>query len=653
MLQHDHDKATGPAAPAARATLIGSFRLYHPDGQEIAIPSKRARALLAILCLTDGEPVERETLARLLWPGRFPAQSKASLRQCLLDLGRQLGALGPDVLVVTRSSVAIRSGVIATDLPEAAAGERPILAEMDLGDPFAQWLAARREQLARDRAPAAPAPRAVDRHGIAILPFSSATAQGDQAYFADGMVDELITALAAVPRLQVAGRTSSFHFRDSELAPAQIAAALGVSYLVEGSVQRQGEQVRIHAHLVDGTTGFELWGSRFDGVLDDIFALQERVARAVTDALASALGMALAAPVVANLTANKEAYDLFLQGRSLCARRFGEGVLSTAVTLFEQALALDPEFAECWVALAEAHQLIAVYTQCLDRNAEAARMAECARRAIELSPGIGYAHSLLGIYELTRFNFLRALDLGFEAYRLDPHDPAVAFRLAYFLIFIGRTRDALPYIKAAVEKDPVDGRKYSLLWSVQFCMGDLEAASLAAQRMVDLGMPSIYQGLNSAALGQHDLAMEQYRLTQALVNDMILPPVGIGVQTPEAMDAYWTLAAKGICGGREEYREQYWQVLEMLFAVLHDKSDVAISGPAIMTGNADLVFRTYGLSITPSNLMALVVLWTDVDPMCRIWQHPEFIPFAQRIGMAAAWEKYGWPDLLPMPTNRV
>ena len=441
---------------------------------------------------------------------------------------------------------------------------------------------------------------------VAVLPFRPICMSADQTYFADGMAEVLITTLGQVSQLQIAGRTSSFHFRDSDVPLPEIAQTLRVSHLIEGSVQRQGEEVRVHVHLIDGATGFELWSHRYDGTTGAIFALQEAVGQAVTAAIESALGIAMEAPLVPGMTQCKAAYGLFLQGRSLCPRRFGDGVLGTAITLFEQGLELDPDFAECWVALGEAHQLVAVNTQCLDRNGGAGRMAACARRAIAISPKLGYAHSLLGVYELTRFNFVGALDCGFQAYRLDLNDPAVAMRLAYFLIFIGRTRDAAPYIKAAVDQDPVDGRKYAHLWSVQFCMGNLDAASESAQRMVNLGMPPICQGLNSAALGKHDLAISQYLQSQHRVNGMILPPVGIGIQTPEAMDAYWLVAAKGICGGKEEDRQIYWQVLEMLYAVLHDRSDVAISGPAVMTGNAELVFKTIGHSISPSNLMALV-----------------------------------------------
>jgi TolB-like protein len=685
----------------ALASLFGRFQLRASDGSEIVLSNRRVRALLAMLCLAPDEPIERDYLSKLLWPGRFEAHAKASLRQCLLDLGK---LLGPGLVDVTRSRVGLHAAAIRTDLGELEAalragdhagaaeqlallGAAPLLDQMEFGDAFADWLSQHRAKVEqrlqtavteclaalerdgdtalharllsswRQREPTgqgiAIAGRTDSRTPIAILPFRPVGMSDEQLYFADGIADELITALGQVAQLRVAGRTSSFHFRGSQLALPEIAAALKVSHLIEGSVQRQGEAIRIHVHLIDGSTGFESWARRFDGTLDDVFALQEKVAQAVTAAIGAALGIAMLPPQLLGPTRSKAAYDLYLQGQSLCARRFGDGVLDTAIHLFEQALELDPDFAECWVALAEAHQLVSVYTQCLDRNAEAARMAECAHRAIALSPKLGYAYSLLGVYELTRFNFVAALDYGYQAYRLDPNDPAVAMRLAYFLIFIGRTRDAAPYIRAALDQDPVDGRKHALVWGVQFGMGDLEAASSSAQRMVDLGMMSTCLAITSAAQGKHDLAIEQYQLTKQKVNDIILPPVGIGIQTPEAMDAYWLVAAKGICSGREEDRQTYFQVLEMLYGVLHDKSDFAISGPAIVTGNAELVFKTFGHCISPSNLMALVPLWTKVDPICRVWQHPEFIPFAQRIGMAAAWDKYGWPDLLPPPCNRV
>ncbi|MFC0588249.1 tetratricopeptide repeat protein [Novosphingobium aquiterrae] len=687
------------------ATLFGRFQLRGADGSDIVISNRRARMLLAMLCLARDEVFDRDFLSRLLWPGRFEAHAKASLRQCLLDLGKLLAPCGNDMLEVTRSSVVLRSGSITSDLGAleesfargdyaagaaqlAAIGNKRILDQMELGDAFDHWLEQHRAEaearlraaveaaianLLRDgkaaehaqlvaawslRSPAASVAQAPAGHAgkvrIAVLPFETIGEQGEQdepGYFAEGMVDELITALGQVPQLLVSGRTSSFHFRGSAQSPSQIAAELGVSHLIEGAVQRQGERVRIRAHLIAGDSGFELWADRFDGTMGDVFAFQERVAQAITAAIGQALDMTMQAPQVRGMTHSREAYDLYLQGQSLCARLFGEGVLDAAVVLFEQALALDPDFAECWVALAEAHQLVSVYTQCLDRLGECQKMADCAQRAIDLSPRLAYPYALLGLYEITRFNFVGALDYAYQANRLEPNNPAVTMRLASFLIFIGRTRDAMPLIRAALEQDPADGRKYALLCGAQFCLGELEAANQSGLRMVALGMPSTLLAVTTAALGNRDLAIAQYLQTQQMVNSIILPPVGIGIQTPEAMDAYWQLAAKAICGGSLEERQTYWQVLEMLFAVLHDKADLAISGPSVLTGNPDLVFRTFGHCISPSNLIGMVPLWAGIEPICQIWQHGEFIPFARRIGMAAAWDKYGWPDRLPPPGN--
>jgi TolB-like protein len=684
----------------ARASLFGPFALTDQGGTPITVSNRRARAVLSILCLEPGQPVTREQLTRLLWPGRFEAQAKASLRQCLLELGKALEPLEQPLLVVTRERVALTNMHLRTDLSdletalmagryqEAIAlldtiGSRRLLDDLNVGDAFADWLEARRKQVSlrlqalveraldntgdaalRKRllgawavrqpsgAPAAMPIPTDSKTRIAVLPFKSLGSADGPDYFTDGMVDELITTLGQVPQLLVAGRTSSFHFRDSPLAPAQIAGELGVTHLIEGSVQRQGEQVRIHVHLIAGDTGFEHWGQRFDGSLDSIFRLQENVAQAVTRALAEALNLEMAAPLVRTMTGSKKAFDLYLQGRSLNARLFGDGVLDKAVELLQQAVAIDPQFAEAWVELAEVHHNISVWTQCLDRNAEALRMAECANKAIALAPQLGYPRALLAIYEWTRNNIVGAMDLVFEAYRREPTHPGVAMRVGSFLLYLGRTSDAAPYVMAAIEQDPVDTRKFALLIAVHMHRGEFEAAVQVGQRSVELGFPSVQQALAIAATGQHDMAVEQYQLTKKLVNTIVLPPVGSGPMTDEAMDAYWLVAAKGVCSGQEADRLIYHQLLNMMYATLHDKADMAIVGPAIMTGHVELVFKSFGLHLTPANMVWLSNLWIDIDPIRQIWQHTEFIPFAQRIGLAAAWDKYGWPDLPPPPSNR-
>jgi TolB-like protein/DNA-binding SARP family transcriptional activator len=688
-------------------SLFGAVALRGADGREIAVSSRRARALLAILSLAAGEPMDRDMISRLLWPGRFAAHAKASLRQCVLDLGKLLLPLGNDVIVATRNTLGLNGGAAHSDLGRlerallhgeyrhaadqlAGIGGAQLLDQMDFGEAFDDWLARqrcaveqrlqaaveaglavleragrtdeharlRRAWLARN--PAAFERATADVHithsqriRIAVLPFRSPEGELAHDYFADGIVDELITALGKVPQLTVAGRTSSFHFRGSDQVLPEIASALRVSHLIEGSVFRQGEQVRIHVHLIDGNTGFESWANRYDGTLDNIFAVQENVAQAVTAALSRALGLDVEQPTSRAMTDSKAAYDLYLQGRALMTRMFAEGMLPRAINLLEQAVGLDPRFVEAWVALAEAHQLVSIYTPCLDRIAESEKMAECARRAHSIEPNCAEAYSLLGVHHWTRNDIVGALDLAFKAYRMEPDNPAVGMRLGSFLLYCGRTAQAMNYVEAAIDRDPADGRKYALLVNGRLNQGDIAGAIIAGQRMVDLGWPPLWLAVALAANGDFDSAVATYRDGRLSVGTVMSSPAGTTALSPEAADAYWTMAANGVCSGKADDREHYCKVLDMHFATLHDPSDPLIVLPAIFMGYADMLFKAVGTSITPANTLCLQSIWSPIDPICRIWQHDEFIPFAQRIGMAAAWDKYGWPDLLPVPSNRV
>ncbi len=656
-----------------------------------------------MLCLIGDDAIDREQLSKLLWPGRFESHARASLRQCLLDLGKLLEPLGLDILRVTRGTVGLNAGSIATDVGDLeralatgqiaeavqwllAIGSAPLIDRMDFGDAFDAWLSSHRTQaesrlqVAVDRALAAAEQRG-DRAGhaaltnawalrsrstpdkaviarvgtkirIAVLPFHSLNSNGGADYFADGIVDEMITALGQVPQLLVAGRTSSFHFRDSDLASPAIAEALRVEHLIEGSVQRQGEQVRIFVRLIDGVSGFESWGHRYDGTLDDIFALQETVAQAVTAAIGSALAISLPPPLVHGLTHSKRAYDLYLQGRALNARLFGDGVLTRAAALLEAAVALDPNFAEAWVLLGDTHQRMGIYLGGTDQTKASAVMADCVRKALAIKPHLGLAYGLLALHELTRNNIVGSLDFAFKGYEVEPNNPSVTVRLGGLLLFCGLTRQGMRYLNEAINQDPADGRHYSIRSTANLNSGDIDAAIADAQRGVDLGFASMWLGVAHAAAGNHDLAVDCYQQTRLMLNNSIPPPSGIAPMSPEVMDAYWLVAAKGVCSGVPEDRETYCRTLDFLHATIVEKEHLAITAPAVFMGYADLLFKTIGARITLSNLGCLMSIWADIDPIRQIWQHPEFIPFAQRIGMAEAWDKYGWPDLLPVPSNR-
>jgi TolB-like protein len=613
----------------------------------------------------------------------------------LLGLKQQLAPIHAEFLHITRDRVAVNSGVLRSDLSDldhglsqADAGNasrlllniggKPLLDQLDLGEPFRRWLDAERAQVDQrlqqamedaladcerraDNAGARQLRDAWRLHGstaalsgadrrirIAVLPFES-TQDDDPTPLAQGLFDDLISMLGRMPDLLVAGRTSSMNARKLGRRLPKIARALHVSYLLEGSIQRDNSDVRVHVSLIDGHNGFELWGQSYQGSSADMFGLQDEIAASVSREVARVLQLAPVLPGPRKTSPSQAAMNLYLQGRALTMRAIGDGVLARAVELLENALDLEPDFAAAWTALAEAHVYTTVYTPCLDRVGKSAKMAKCALKAIELDPDQGHARAMLGIHRWTENDPTGALDLAHEAYRLEPNNPDVTLRLGSFLLYIGRTREALPYLETAIEQDPVNGRNFAMLSVARLNLGEIDKAIKAGQRMVDLGLPSMWLGVATAAAGHHELAVEQYRQTRFLMNTVILPPAGTRPLTGTALNSFWKIAARGVCSGRKVHRAVYCRMLDYLHGSLPDPSDTSIVAPAIWMGYSKMVFKTLGTQITPANMYCLMSLWADIEPIRQTRLHPEFLPFAERIGLVAAWDKYGWPDLLPNP----
>jgi len=680
---------------AVSLRLFGALRIELVRGETLEISNRRAAALLAALCLEPGHSIDRETLCRLLWPDRFAAQAKASLRQCLHDLLRQLRDHDIDLLEVTRSTVALRQEAWASDLSDLEAllatphdedlraiaetllaiGNRPLLEGFALGPAFDGWLALRRKHVdarirasilalleardgqpghdrlrhaARARFPGLAEPAAgLGTATLAVLPFVPTNPDGDDVVLADGITDELASQLGRTSGLALAGRSSVRSVAEHGGLLTDMAAALRVSHLVEGEVRGSADRFTVRIALIEGASGTEIWSDRLDGSLTEFFDARKVIGANVIAAICRALAVAVTPAPMRRMTGNREAYALYLQGRSLIQRSLQEGAAAKAVELLEKSLVIDPEFAECWTALADAHIHNAVYTPCLDRVERSEMAAECARRAVELDPAQGHALAIAGIHEWTRRNPAGAIDLAYEAYAREPHNADVASRLGSFLLYAGRTRAALPFIEAAVERDPVYGRNYAMLATGLFNIGRHEEAIAAGKRMVDLGMPGMWLAVMQAALGDHERARETYYASRMLMNTVILPPAGTQPMNDEARDAYWGLAAKGCCSGRQEDRAAYCAMLSGLHATMPDPHDPSIAFPAIWMGHADLVMKIYSERIHPANMFGLMSLWADVDPSRRTREDPRFMDFAQDIGLVEAWNRHGWPDLLP------
>lgn len=674
-----------------RVTLFGEFKVFAADGSEIGISNRRGRAILAMLCIEPGEAIEREQLSRLLWPGRFHAQARASLRQCLHDLGRQLQAAGCGFLDIQSSRIALSPAAAEIDLSRleqaladgndsmatAMLGEiagRPLLEHLEFGQPLGEWLEARRLhvetrlQLAVQRrlelldASGATAARealaqawqgretTTDRSGriaIALLPFEQFDEVGGELFLAEGVVDELASRLGAIAGIALAGRSTVNAMMVPGRPLPDIAASLGVTHLIEGTVHRTPEIVNVTIRLIDGASGQEIWSERLQETVEGFIASRQVLGSHVIASMCRQLGIEATPAPHRRMTANRDAYALYLQGRSLVQRPLNEGAVATALELLQQSLEIDPDFSECWTTLAEAHVHTAVYTPCLERVERSEQAAYCASRAIALDPRQGYALAMLGIHDWTCGNPAAALDHALQAYRLDPGNADVTVRLGSFLLYLGRTREALPFIEAAVDQDPVFGRNFAMLCTAHFNLGNFDAALAAGQRMVDLGMPGMWLAVVQSAIGEHEKAVETYYHARLLMNTAILPPAGTQPLSDEARDAYWHIAAKGICGGKAEDRALYCQMLAGLHATMPDPCDPTIAFPAIWMGNAELAMTIYRKQIHPANMFGLMSLWADVDPIRNTRNHPQFMAFADDIGLVEAWNRHGWPDLMP------
>ncbi|MBX7484122.1 hypothetical protein [Qipengyuania qiaonensis] len=635
--------------------------------------------------------MDREALAKLLWPDRFLAQAKASLRQCLLDLKRVLGKHDLDCLVITRSEIALNpqsttsdlqdlETILSSECPERAVssileiGTRSLIQEPPLNSEIDEWLTKRRQHVdARLRARLSEAIRAssgatseklleatrarfptyrrfsqvVDQVTIALLPFAQIDTVGGNFFLADGIVDELSTRLAGINGIGLSGRTSVAALANKGLTLTEMASDLGVSHLIEGEVRRGEGGIDIRIALVSGQSGTEVWSDRLSGSIEDFFDGRKVIGSNVIGAICRALGMTPSPSPSRRMTGNREAYALYLQARAMVQKIGVDGAFAQGIEFLEQALEIDPEFAECWTALANAHIMTAAITPSLTRVEQSAEAARCARRAIELDPGQGHAFSILGIHEWTQFNPAGALEMAFEAYARDPNDADVCSRLGSCLLYLGKAREALPYVEEAVDRDPIYGRNYAMLTSAYLSLGKIDKALAAGQRLADLGTPALWLALAQFANGDNEAAMQTHYDVRSYLGSTVMRPPGMPPMDDGARDAYFAFAARGIYSGKEEDRAAYCRMLDGLHATMPDPYDSTIAFPAIWMGHSELVMKIYSARIHPANMFGLMSLWIDIDPINRTIRHPDFMDFAERIGMVEAWERFGWPDLMP------
>jgi serine/threonine-protein kinase len=308
----------------------------------------------------------------------------------------------------------------------------------------------------------APAKPVHARSAIAVLPFQNLSAEGPHAYFAGGLHDELLTQLAKVAALKVISRTSVMGYQGTSMPPLKvIATELGVGSVVEGSVQVVGGRLRVNVQLIDAATDEHLWTERYDRTLDDAFAIQSEVAQQIVAAVGAALTSAEQAGLGTAPTANAEAYRLHLQGRDYLARpgRSRQN-WEVAQQLFEQALALDPNFALAHAALSEVHGRMH-WWKYDPSPARVARQREEAEAALRLAPDLPHAHFAMGMaHYWGRLDYRRALDEFGIALKGLPNDTQLWGRVGAVHRRLGNWNESLAASERAVQLDPRNANSF-------------------------------------------------------------------------------------------------------------------------------------------------------------------------------------------------
>jgi TolB-like protein/Flp pilus assembly protein TadD len=317
---------------------------------------------------------------------------------------------------------------------------------------------------------------------IAVLPLANLSRDSASEYFGDGISEEILNALAQLPDLRVAARTSAFQFRGKDIDLREVGRRLDVTTVLEGSIQRSGDAVRITVQLIDARTGYHLWSGRFDRPMVHLFAVEDEISRAIADTLRLPLGLGGRGP--ASVTNNPTAHDFYLRGLGLIAQR--GTALQPAIAYFDSALAYDSNFAPAWSGLAQAYELtIWGKTQSVWRTT-LPRAERAARRALVLDSVSASAHAALGNIHRDRKQWAEADREYRRALQLRPDDPEIMDQYAQFLAQTGQLEGARRWLGRAIRLNPLAPTPPMVLGRLLLAQHQYDSAIAMLHRSVQL-----------------------------------------------------------------------------------------------------------------------------------------------------------------------
>jgi TolB-like protein/Tfp pilus assembly protein PilF len=382
---------------------------------------------------------------------------------------------------------------------------------------------------------------AADKPSIAVLPFVNMSADPENEYFSDGLAEDLINALTKITDLHVVARTSSFAFKGEKVDIREIGQKLNVDNLLEGSVRKVGNRVRITAQLIKVKDGYHLWSDRYDRNMEDVFAIQDEITEIIMDKLMVALDV-LKKPPEEHHPVNFEAYDLYLKGR-YCLNKFE---MDKALTYYQQVIEQDPDYALAFASIAEVYTILSTGFDILPSKDAMPKARDAAQKALELDPNLAEAYVSLGLVALsydwdrnaTKKYFQKAIELNpnsmsahqwYEFYwtymmadldtatahleraqELDPLNFLIKVRLGFMSIFKGDYDRAINQFKALLDFEPNFGLLYLSFATAYALKGDYDEALAYGEKMLEVGPRAVAyvgnMGLLYAVAGKKEKA---------------------------------------------------------------------------------------------------------------------------------------------------
>jgi len=363
-------------------------------------------------------------------------------------------------------------------------------------------------------------------HSLAVMPFADMSAAEDQAYLCDGLAEELITALSRIEGLQVTSRTSAFRFRDSDLDIRDIGRQLGVDTVLEGSVRKAGDRLRISVQLIDVLNGYHLWSERFDRTMEDVFAVQDEIAARTVEELRGLLTEDERQALRVGMTDNPEAHEAYLQAHYLL-NRIVRNDIESARESFRLATEKDPDFALAWAGYSIA---CSWSFQWFRREDLLGPALDAARRAQELAPDLPEAHAAFGWANTHGEHYDEAEAALRSAIKLDPSSWDALYLFARLCFARGRFDEALAYFLRAAEVDPEDYQSLALATLIEVKLGQQEQMQETARRGIERARRHLMQHPDDARahymtafmlhrLHEPERALEHAKLAEKLSPD--------------------------------------------------------------------------------------------------------------------------------------